>query len=504
MWPSGLGTRKSPYVPHDHALSGHILRFWNSASSSLPLHRRVKSGTGSARNCGCFGWNPHQITLKLLEDNMDWKFSPTPLSVAGFKFNLQKNVRACFLARILRAIPCGVHFPSQIEIYDSFMRLWPSVAVVEPSTHSSIYMMRPSYPSQFRLNWDGIWAFSLVRNLSHQFQRRRARAALYQMGSSHSKSKGFKASTTVEEPATVTTVKKSKRRDHPLEWEVLYLRRCLLFYIPVELVDLIIDHAQYWPRTSSSEYKPDFNRLSATNDSPKNNSHWLYVLVDLEEREREIQEFRKKLLPVGTKKWNGLKFSRKEKVSSFLLPKAIRKVKKVVFRIWSHDQGWGAEPNEPHLTGPKILLIIVQYGSLTPVFTAYEGSFTWFEAAICPSEELKPGRPLWEIEYPVSADVADPLTLAPRKAGEWKIWHLQSNVRASPYEALHEIVWTDRDDDSQPATSWNLKKTGSGAGTGFVRSIQPRDVIAVVARARFPGWANYVRRVEVEMFYTIS
>lgn len=180
------------------------------------------------------------------------------------------------------------------------------------------------------------------------------------MGSSHSKFKGSKALvTTVEEPATVSTLKKSKpRRDHPLEWEVLYLRRCLLFFIPVELVDLIIEHAQYWTQTSSFlEYKPDYT-LSAT-DSPNNNSHWLYVTcgpVDMEVRHREDQEYREKLLG-KKKKWNGLKFSRNEKVSNVAVekekPKAIRKVKKVVFTIWSHDQGWGAEP---HLTGPKIML----------------------------------------------------------------------------------------------------------------------------------------------------
>ena len=169
------------------------------------------------------------------------------------------------------------------------------------------------------------------------------------MGSSHSKSEGVKALTAVGEPATVSTVKKPKRRDHPLEWEVLYLRRCLLFFIPVELVDLIIEHAQYWPRTSSfAAYEPDCT-LSATEDSAnRNNSYWFYVQcgpVDLEERDRTIQEFREKLL--GKKVSNMT--AEKEK------PKAIRKVKKVVFRIWSHDQGWGAEPNEPHLTGPKII-----------------------------------------------------------------------------------------------------------------------------------------------------
>ncbi|EDR04267.1 uncharacterized protein LACBIDRAFT_295078 [Laccaria bicolor S238N-H82] len=294
------------------------------------------------------------------------------------------------------------------------------------------------------------------------------------MGSSHSKSKGFKASTTVEELATATgsTVKKPKRRNHPLEWEVLYLRRCLLFFIPVELVDLIIDHAQYWPQTSwFLGYKPDFT-LPFTRHSADNNSHWLYVQcgpIDLEEKERAIQ-VREKLL--AKKKWSDFKFSRKEKVSNVAAekekPKAIRKVKKVVFRIWSHDQGRGAQ--EPHLTG-------------------YEASFTWFEAAICPGEELPKGPmgSVRDLDYPLLEDVVDPLTLPPRKAGVWKIWHLQSNIRGSADEALHEIVWTDRDDESQTATSWNPKETGSGAGTGFVRSIQPRDVIAVVARARPRG-----------------
>jgi len=180
------------------------------------------------------------------------------------------------------------------------------------------------------------------------------------MGSSHSKSKGFKASTSVEEPATVSTVKKSRRREHPLEWEVLYLRRCLLFFVPVELVDLIIEHAQHWPRDYSVvEHRPDF-RLSATRDSANNNSHVLYVRcgpVDMGEKYRAMQEFREKLRGKKLKKGNGLKFSRKEKVSNVAAekekPKAIRKVKKVVFRIWSHDQGWGAEPD---LTGPKIML----------------------------------------------------------------------------------------------------------------------------------------------------
>jgi hypothetical protein len=175
-----------------------------------------------------------------------------------------------------------------------------------------------------------------------------------------------RACRTVRSPACneLLTVKKSRpRRDHPLEWEVLYLRRCLLFFVPVELVNLIIEHAQYWPRSFLFlEHKPDFT-LSVKRDSANNNPHRIYFLcrvVDLEGRDRVRQEFGEKLLGKSKKKWNGLKFSRKEEVSNLAAEKeeskVIRKVKKVVFKIWSHDQGPGAEPNEPHLTGPKIML----------------------------------------------------------------------------------------------------------------------------------------------------
>ena len=98
-----------------------------------------------------------------------------------------------------------------------------------------------------------------------------------------------------------------------------------------------------------------------------------------------------------------------------------------------------------------------------------------------------------------------------------KVWHLQSNIRASENEALHEVVWTDLDDAK--VNSW--EETGSGDGRGFVRLLQPGDKIAVIARARaschlltlnfekltgffqYPGWVNYVRRVEVEIFYSL-
>ena len=63
---------------------------------------------------------------------------------------------------------------------------------------------------------------------------------------------------------------------------------------------------------------------------------------------------------------------------------------------------------------------------------------------------------------------------------DWKVWHLQSNIRASAKEALHKVVWTDMDDLKVNSQI----ETGSGDGRGFVRLLRPGDKIAVIARAR--------------------
>jgi hypothetical protein len=51
-----------------------------------------------------------------------------------------------------------------------------------------------------------------------------------------------------------------------------------------------------------------------------------------------------------------------------------------------------------------------------------------------------------------------------------------------------------------------LEGMGRGSETGngdFVRSLQIGDVVTVWARARFPGWANLVEELRVDMYWAV-
>lgn len=233
---------------------------------------------------------------------------------------------------------------------------------------------------------------------------------------------------------------------HPSsENEVLHAQQTLMNFVPVELADLIIDYAQYWPRLANFRESNPPVRIDSTSSSGGvlNDAYQFYVVTE-----------------GPTSGWSDSN------------RKVVRKVRKVVFRIWSHDQGWGGDDG---LVGN------------------YEGSWTWFEAAIWRCEEQP-----FLVQRPEFSSLSVPAThqddLYPDTS---KVWHLQSNIRASAKEALHEVVWTDVDD-------WKVNsETGSGDGRGFVRLLQPGDKIAVIARARYPGWVNHVGRVEVEIFYSL-
>ena len=105
---------------------------------------------------------------------------------------------------------------------------------------------------------------------------------------------------------------------HPSsENEVLHLQRILMNFVPAELADLIIDYTQYWPRLASwREANPPLTIDSTSGFGSVLNpdGHQFYLITD-----PPIPRWRESDL------------------------KAARKVRKVVFRIWSHDQGWGGD-----------------------------------------------------------------------------------------------------------------------------------------------------------------
>ncbi|KAF8657970.1 hypothetical protein AX16_002131 [Volvariella volvacea WC 439] len=146
------------------------------------------------------------------------------------------------------------------------------------------------------------------------------------------------------------------------------------------------------------------------------------------------------------------------------------RVEKVRFEIRSRDQGWGGDP-----------------GLVLP----YDGAWSWFDAIILSEAESQSLR-LRDLVKPGDVNMGDIQDLDNRT------WVVQRNKRADPEERTHEVVW--KRGECRPL---NMDEDGSGNGPGFVESLKGGDRIALVARARYPGWANLVKKATIEIFYSI-
>ncbi|KAF8964474.1 hypothetical protein BDZ97DRAFT_1815262 [Flammula alnicola] len=182
-----------------------------------------------------------------------------------------------------------------------------------------------------------------------------------------------------------------------------------------------------------------------------------------------------------------------------------------LFKIESHDQGWGGEDSQ--------------------------GSWTWFEAAIVrdfkdeysegSDDEAKIRQALsirerrskrgpighWDIEIPPTqwffgwfgstTPTKGPTLITVKNPNmESDVWDIQRNARASREYRLHEVVWT-RDLNEEVDEEAHFQATGSKLGVGFVRSLQAGDRIAVLARAQYPAWVNWVKSVDLEIYLSV-
>ncbi|KAK4989701.1 hypothetical protein LTR50_003026 [Elasticomyces elasticus] len=180
--------------------------------------------------------------------------------------------------------------------------------------------------------------------------------------------------------------------------DVYHLAFLLRQVLVPDLVPLILDHAEYWVCASSAEEK---DKTVASRDSP------LLYLTSAPIR-RTCRSTR-------------------------------AAVKKVVFTITSHDQGYCDHPEA--------------------------GNWTWFTATR--------RRPLPPPSSPDQSELV-----------------LRSNTMAKRNFETHTIAWPDEESPGQ----------SEGATRAWVRGLEIGDRIEVNACARFDGWVNYVRRVRVDVF----
>ncbi|OAX80164.1 hypothetical protein ACJ72_05509 [Emergomyces africanus] len=226
--------------------------------------------------------------------------------------------------------------------------------------------------------------------------------------------------------------------------------------LPTEIADIILNFANYSVKDVAA-FNPDRN-FSITSRGPG-----VYGLILKGPQIRELKQ-------------DGLELRD-------------LKLEAVKFEIVSHDQGWGGEPGTQ--------------GS-------YRNSFSWFEVTIL----RRVSHSEFGVEPPPNID--GELTLADysqtyRRFG-WDfvtddnentvIWPIQSNRVARRESQTHEIVWMFEDGDGEGQHAESEEDTGSGSGEGFVRALQPGDVICLWARAMYPGWANIVEKAVIEVAYS--
>ncbi|OJD13501.1 hypothetical protein AJ78_06048 [Emergomyces pasteurianus Ep9510] len=169
------------------------------------------------------------------------------------------------------------------------------------------------------------------------------------------------------------------------------------------------------------------------------------------------------------------------------------KIESVKFEIVSHDQGWGGQG----MPG------------------SYNHSFSWLEVTILrrashsefgveppPNIDLDPGD-----NYTTPANYSEAYRqfgwdFATDDKGNMLIWLVQKNRVAKGESLTHEIVWRCENHDGEGQYAEFEEATGSGSGEGFVRALQPGDVIFLWARAIYPGWANVVEKAVIEVAYS--
>ncbi|TFK96568.1 hypothetical protein BDV98DRAFT_608193 [Pterulicium gracile] len=253
-------------------------------------------------------------------------------------------------------------------------------------------------------------------------------------------------------------------------------RLLLMYHLPRELADRVLDDAEYWPSfTTSTECKLEIA-------SPQgSDSEWSYLVTP-------------PLLDPSSQKM--------DVISPQDGGAGAPKVKGIRFAVVSHDQG-SSWDRENHKT--------------------YKGSWTWFEVSILrcridPSPKIV--QDMTEAPFNFLQFSAGALVRAVRIPDivDTPRWLVQHNLHADRTPRQHEVVWKEGDPrtewtspDSDPVgdtvpplevRNWMDSDRGAGLGKGFLPQLRLGDRVVLWAKARYPAWTNCVYTAEMEIFYS--
>ncbi|EPE35268.1 hypothetical protein GLAREA_10965 [Glarea lozoyensis ATCC 20868] len=298
--------------------------------------------------------------------------------------------------------------------------------------------------------------------------------------------------------------------------------------LPLELVDAIIDQAEYWPHTRSVFHRHESeNPLYVRAGGVEENSlllrtpplgfmplqEWTHAITktSTDTPRKLTTDVGPELEGTGRYAWNLegaplISESAPGEVGDDELTKKVLKglgddsasrgltCRKIVFTIRSHDQGWG--------------------GSSAADRGTYRGSFTWFDVGL---ERVVAKR---QDDESGTSNSQNPIVLttrqilphfSPSQEPEFPLLPgrtcLQKNLTASNTWQDHVIEWraTDNIHEESPEAD-ALEEQGRGRASldgEFVRNLKIGDAITVWGKARFGGWSNIITDVNVDVYWAV-
>jgi hypothetical protein len=295
--------------------------------------------------------------------------------------------------------------------------------------------------------------------------------------------------------------------------------------LPWEIVDMIVDQAEFWAHTSVNarwEAGPHGRRgrLRAQGNSKKDNVFVIRSLpigvipeqIDYDTHLGIVDGFIK-AAPNTTnhpEPTEAAKLQTKDLIQRWVEVNSIKTIKqpcrKIVFTIWSHDQGWGGAGSDQG---------------------TFRGSYTWFDVgherieahdSASNSEDLRrfylppdPTKPEQNKE-PISCILR---TLTPPFNSENHLHHpflhptnhIIRNRTAQTEVQKHVITWSHTDNISPADDDAKfIDRCGRGPASGngeFVRNLKVGDTVTVWARARFPGWENVIQYCQIDVYWAV-
>jgi hypothetical protein len=251
--------------------------------------------------------------------------------------------------------------------------------------------------------------------------------------------------------------------------------------LPLELVDIILDYAEYWASvTFTSDVSVDASGSSSRQDVIILRTIPLGLYYE-ENVDGSYQVYNSAVSHQETLTWAP--------------PRGENPFRQVEFHIESHDQGWG--------------------GGHDPGWGPYDGAYTWFDAyiehvmirqpdesllAIASKDAIPPSGFKWIHAYHTADTSGNIIFSCPGNPTNPELnppinkpTHLTRNRRADKNTQHHHIVWHYL--DNQDFGSYIDDESGTPGR--LVRELKVGDTIAVWARARFGGWVNHVKSVSI-------